>query len=326
MTASEDMPRPRLLITRRLPEQVHERARQRYACIENPNDVCEDGRHLADKARDCDALLVTPTDRLSADVIARLPKRVKAIATFSVGFDHIDLDAARARGIVVTNTPDVVTEATAEIAMLCLLGAARRASEGERMMRADRWTGWAPTQLLGTQLTAKTLGIVGYGRIGQATADRARGFGLSIAYTATKRRPATQEKGATFYASLEEMLPRCHFLSLHCPATPETHHLLNAERLALLPKGAIVVNTARGAVIDDQALIAALRSGHVAAAGLDVFEGEPNINPAYRDLDNTFLLPHLGTATLETRVAMGMRALDNLDAVFANREPADRLV
>lgn len=279
MTEREEQHRPRLLITRLLPARVHERARQGYRCTENPDDTPWAVDDLIDKARNHDAMLVTPSERLTADVIARLPDGIRAIATFSAGYDHIDLDAARARGIIVTNTPDAVTEATAEIAMLCMLGAARRASEGERMVRAGRWSGWAPTQLLGTQLAGKTLGIVGYGRIGQATADRARGFGMSIVYTGTRRRPAAEEKGATFFPSLEQMLPHCDFLSLHCPATPQTYHLLDAERLALLPRGAIVVNTARGTVIDDGALIAALRSGHVAAAGLDVFEGEPNINP-----------------------------------------------
>ncbi|MDH3920717.1 MAG: D-glycerate dehydrogenase, partial [Rhodospirillales bacterium] len=243
----------------------------------------------------------------------------------SVGVDHVDLGAAKSRGIVVTNTPDVLSDATAEIAMLLLLGAARRASEGERLVRAREWRDWSPAFMVGTQVTGKRLGIVGMGRVGQVAAWRGRGFDMAVHYYNRRRLPAEQEAGAVYHETLEDLLPHCDFLSLHCPATPDSRNLLNAERIALLPDGAIVVNTARGAIVDDEALIAALRSGKLAAAGLDVFNNEPDIHPGYRDLANSFLLPHIGSATRETRDAMGFRACDNLDAFFAGREPGDRV-
>ncbi len=248
------------------------------------------------------------------------------IATFSVGTDHIDLAAAKARGIAVSNTPGVLTDATADIAFLLLLGAARRASEGERLIREGRWEGWAPTQLVGVHVTGKRLAILGMGRIGQAVARRARGFDMEIHYHNRRRLPADEEVGAIYHADADDLLSVADFLSIHSPATPETHHWLNAERIARLPDRAVVINTARGSVVDDEALIAALRSGKLAAAGLDVFENEPRLHPGYAALPNTFLLPHLGSATDQTRDAMGFTALDNLDAFFAGRELPNRVV
>jgi lactate dehydrogenase-like 2-hydroxyacid dehydrogenase len=247
------------------------------------------------------------------------------LATFSVGHEHIDLAAAHARGIVVSNTPDVLTDATADIALLLILGAARRAGEGERMIREDAWTGWAPTQMLGAHVGGKRLGILGMGRIGRAVADRARGFGMAIHYHNRQRLDPASERDAIFHATPESLLPVSDILSIHCPLTPDTRHFIDARRIDLLPAGAIVVNTARGGVIKDADLIAALQSGRLAAAGLDVFDGEPNLHPSYRSLANTFLLPHLGSATRETREAMGFRALDNLDAYFAGKIPRDRI-
>ncbi|MDH3595487.1 MAG: D-glycerate dehydrogenase, partial [Rhodospirillales bacterium] len=276
-------------------------------------------------AEGADGILPCHTEHLSAEVIARLPERVRVVANMSVGVDHVDLGAAKSRGIVVTNTPDVLSDATAEIAMLLLLGAARRASEGERLVRAREWRDWSPAFMVGTQVTGKRLGIVGMGRVGQVAARRGRGFDMAVHYYNRRRLPAEQEAGAVYHETLEDLLPHCDFLSLHCPATPDSRNLLNAERIALLPDGAIVVNTARGAIVDDEALIAALRSGKLAAAGLDVFNNEPDIHPGYRDLANSFLLPHIGSATRETRDAMGFRACDNLDAFFAGREPGDRV-
>jgi lactate dehydrogenase-like 2-hydroxyacid dehydrogenase len=209
--------------------------------------------------------------------------------------------------------------------MLLLLGAARRAHEGARMLRTDSWADWSATGQLGIEVTGKRLGIIGMGRVGQVMARRARGFDMEIHYYNRRRLSPEIEAGAHYHAELNELLALSQFLSIHCPATPETHHLLNAERIAMLPNDAVVVNTARGAVVDDDALVAALQSGKLFAAGLDVFNGEPNIDPRYRDLDNSFLLPHVGSATRETRDAMGFRALDNLDAVMAGREPRDRL-
>jgi lactate dehydrogenase-like 2-hydroxyacid dehydrogenase len=252
-------------------------------------------------------------------MIRRFPDRLRAIATFSVGYEHIDIKAAKERGIAVGNTPDVLTDATADIALLLMLGAARGAFLGERAVREATWGAWAPTGMLGVHMTGKRLGIYGMGRIGLAVAKRARAFDMKIHYHNRSRLTPEQEQGAVFHARAEDMLPHCDFLSLNAPATAETTGFLNAARIKLLPDGAVVVNTARGPLVDDEALIAALKSGKLFAAGLDVFTGEPAVNPAYRPVPNTFLLPHLGSATTETRVAMGMKAVDNLDAFFAGK-------
>ena len=233
-----------------------------------------------------------------------------------MGYEHIDIAAATARGILVSNTPDVLTDATAEIALLLLLGAARRAHEGADMLRRARWTGWTPTQLMGVGLSGKRLGIVGMGRIGQALAARARACGMEIHYYNRTRLPEAIEASATHYSSVEALLPQAQFLSLHCPLTPQTAKLIDARRLAMLPEGAVLVNTARGGIVDDDALIAALASGRLAAAGLDVFDGEPNVDPRYFAIENAFILPHMGSATIEARNAMGFRAIENLKAVL----------
>jgi glyoxylate reductase len=318
-------PQPFVFVTRKLPEAVERRLQRDYRAMLNATDELILPQRLPELAREADALLVTPTERLDAAVLERLPRRIRAIATFSVGYDHIDIAAARARDLVVTNTPDVLTDATADIAILLMLGAARRAHEGERIIRENRWGAWAPTGMLGIHMTGKRLGIVGMGRIGRAVAKRARGFDMQIHYSNRRRLPPELEAGARFHAAPESLLEVADFLSLHCPATAETQHFLDRRRIELLPRGAVVVNTARGSVVDDEALIQALRAGRIAAAGLDVYDGEPRIHPAYRELPNTFLLPHLGSATTETREAMGFRAVDNLDAVFQGREPPDRV-
>jgi glyoxylate reductase len=319
------MKRPRLLVTRRLPDAVEARIRRDYDAHLNLADVQYGPDELAGLAQDVDGILTCSTERWTAELVARLPERVGIVASFSVGYEHLDVSALRARGIVATNTPDVLTEATADVAMLCLLGAARRAWEGETLVREGRWQRPTMIDLLGLELRGRVLGIVGMGRIGQALARRARGFGLAIHYH--NRRPVAEGDalGATYHATLEGLLPHCHFLSLNCPGGAATQHLINARTLALLPPGAVLVNTARGTLVDDEALIAALRSGQLFAAGLDVFAGEPAIHPGYRDLPNCFLLPHLGSATVETRNAMGFRALDNLDAFFAGRPAPDVL-
>jgi lactate dehydrogenase-like 2-hydroxyacid dehydrogenase len=251
---------------------------------------------------------------------------VKAIATFSVGYDHLALDAARARGIAVTNTPDVLTEATAQIALTLLLMACRRAGEGERLVRARQWEGWAPTQLMGVAPEGKRLGVLGFGRIGRTLARMARGLGMEIHYRDVQRLPPELEQGATWHDSEESFLAASQFLSMHMPGGEATRKWLNAARIALLPKGAIVINSGRGGSVDDAALVEALRSGHVFAAGLDVFEGEPRIHEGYYALPNVVLLPHLGSATMEVRDAMGHRALENLDAVLLKgTEPPHRV-
>ncbi|MCU7929438.1 MAG: D-glycerate dehydrogenase [Candidatus Thiodiazotropha sp. (ex Codakia rugifera)] len=314
-----------VLVTRKLPDNVEARLARDYRVRFNHQDKVYSDNELIELAAGADAIIPCHTEKLHAEVIAQLPDSIRAICSFSVGYDHIDLDAARSRNITVTNTPDVLSSATAEIAMLLLLGAARRAHEGARLLRTDAWSDWSPTGQLGIEVTGKRLGIIGMGRVGQVMARCARGFDMEVHYYNRHRLAADLEQGAIYHADLHALLPLCQFLSIHCPATPETHHLLNADRIALLPNGAVVVNTARGAVVDDDALIDSLTSGKLFAAGLDVFNDEPNIDPRYRDLDNTFLLPHIGSATRETRDAMGFRALDNLDAIMAGKEPRDRL-
>ena len=317
--------KPAVLVTRKLPQAVEARLSRDYDPKLNPEDRQYSSEELIDGARGVEAIVACHTEHFTAEVIAQLPKSVRAIANFSVGVDHVDLSAAAERGLIVTNTPNVLNDATAEIAILLMLGAARRASEGERLVRSAKWNSWSPAFMVGRQITGKRLGIIGMGRVGAMTARRARGFDMEILYHNRNRAEPEVEQGAVYYQDLEEMLPRCEFLSIHCPTTPETRGLLNAERIARLPDGAIVVNTARGAVVDDDALIEALKSGKLAAAGLDVFNNEPDINAEYLKLDNVFLLPHIGSATRETRDAMGFRALDNLDAIFAGNEPGDRV-
>ena len=317
--------KPVVLVGRKLPPAVEARLAQDYQARLNESDRLYTSEELLALAEGADAILPCHTERFPPEVLGRLPESVRIIANMSVGVDHVDLGAAAGRGIVVTNTPDVLSDATAEIAMLLMLGAARRASEGERLIRAGQWRDWSPAFMVGTQVTGKRFGVIGMGRVGQVTARRARGFDMAVHYHNRRRLDPEAEAGAVFHETVEDLIAASDVLSLHCPATPDTQGLLNAERLALLPEGAIVVNTARGAIVDDAALIAALRSGRVAAAGLDVFNGEPALDPAYRELDNTFLLPHIGSATRETRDAMGFRACDNLDAFFAGREPGDRV-
>ena len=317
--------KPAILVTRKLPDAVEERLQRDYEPRLNPDDRLYTKDQVIEQAEGADAILPCHTEHLTADVIGRLPDSIRAIANYSVGFDHVDLEAAKARGIIVTNTPEVLSDATAELTILLMLGAARRASEGERLVRSGGWKDWSPSFMVGTQMTGKRLGIIGLGRVGQVTAQRARGFEMEIHYHDVKRLPPETEAGAHFHQTVEDLLPHCDFLAIHCVANPETRGLLNAERIALLPDGAIVVNAARGAIVDDDALIQALKSGRLKAAGIDAYNNEPNIHPGYKDLTNAFLMPHIGSATAETRDAMGFRALDNLDAIFAGREPKDRV-
>jgi lactate dehydrogenase-like 2-hydroxyacid dehydrogenase len=321
------MARPTLLQTRTLPDAVEARAARDYA-IRRPDgpDRTLDPGALLQAAQGCDGILCAAGDALDAATIGALPDSVRVIATFSVGTDHIALDAAKARGIAVTNTPDVLSVATAEIAMLLILMCARRASEAEQMLRAREWTGWAPTQLMGVTLEGKRLGILGMGRIGRELARMARGFGMQIHYRNRTRLPPQEEEGAIFHGDDAAFLAACDVLSMHIPGGAATKNWLDATRLAMLPPGAIVVNTGRGTTVDDAALCEALRSGRLRAAGLDVFTGEPAIFEGYYSAPNVTLLPHLGSATIETRDAMGFRCLDNLDAVLIHgTEPPHRV-
>ena len=311
--------KPRILCTRRMPPNVEARLARDYDATLNPEDRIYSADGLLEASEGKDGIFCAGGDPLTAGVIERLPQSVGILATYSVGYEHIAVDAAKGRGIVVTNTPEVLNDATADVAMLCLLGAARRGAEGDRMVRAGEWVGWHSTMMLGVHVTGKRLGIFGMGRIGRAVARRARGFDMEIHYHNRNRLAPELEGDATWHDTPESLLAASDFLSINAPSTPGTRKFLNAERIALMPDGAVVVNTARGDLVDDDALIDALRSGKVAAAGLDVFAGEPNLDPRYRTLDRTFLLPHIGSASHETRDAMGYCCLDNLDAFFAGR-------
>ncbi|HEX7337896.1 MAG TPA: D-glycerate dehydrogenase [Gemmatimonadales bacterium] len=321
--------RPKVVVTRRLPEPVEELLRRDFDAQLNREDRALGPEGLQQALRTADAVLCTVTDRLSAEVLSADPLKAKMLANFGVGFNHIDTAAAKARGLAVSNTPDVLTEATADIAITLLLMVSRRTGEGERHVRAGAWTGWRPTHLLGTQVSGKVLGLVGMGRIARAVAKRAHhGFGMRVIFH-DPYPPSPAEAaalGAEPRASLEQVLAESDFVSLHCPAMPETRHLMNRERLARMRRSAFLVNTARGDVVDEAALVEALKKGIIAGAGLDVYEQEPKVSPELLTMENVVLLPHLGSATQETRVAMGMRALENLRLFFSGAPLRDRVV
>jgi len=320
--------RPRVAVTRRLPEPVEAMLRERFDARLNADDRPRSTAELADAIRAADALLPTVTDRLTAEVLGAAPRRALIVANFGAGHDNIDLAAARANGIAVTNTPDVLTDSTADLAMALLLAVARRVGEGERHLRAGAWTGWRPTHMLGTGVTGKTLGIVGMGRIGRAVARRARGgFGMRILYWTPRplEDPEIADLGAERLGTLDDLLGASDVVSLHAPSTPATRHLIDATRLGRMRRGAFLINTARGNLVDEAALVEALRAGTIAGAGLDVYEAEPELAPGLGELENAVLLPHLGSATTETRIAMGERAVENLVAFFDGRPPRDRV-
>lgn len=321
------MSKPRIVVTRRLPPRVDARLEQSFQPAFNPEDGILTADELVQRAADikADGLLVTITDRISAEVIKRLPATVRVISTFSVGFNHIDLDAAKARGIVVTYTPEAVTEATADLALLLMLGAMRRAHEYQLQLRRGEWDRWTAWKGLGHDPGGKVLGIVGLGRIGRAVAKRAKPFGMIVHYHQRRRLTPDLEGGALYHDTLEGLFRASDVISLHTPSTPETKAFINRERLAWLADGAVFVNTARGDQVDDDALIEALESGRLAGAGLDVFNNEPDFDRRYLTLPNAFLLPHIGTSTVETRDQMGFDAVANLEAVFAGKEPPWRV-
>jgi lactate dehydrogenase-like 2-hydroxyacid dehydrogenase len=321
--------RPVVVVTRRLPEPVHEALSREFDARLNPEDRPLTADGLTEAFRSADALLTTVTDKVTAEVLATEPRRAKLVANFGVGFNNIDIEAAKARGIAVSNTPDVLTDATADLALTLLLMTARRTGEGERHLRGGQWTGWRPTHMLGTHVTGKTLGLIGMGRIARAVAQRAHhGFGMKVIFhdPFPPAPDVARALGAEPRNSLEEVLREAHFVSLHCPATPETRHLMNRERLALMRPEAFLVNTARGDVVDEAALVEALQARRIAGAGLDVYEKEPHVTQALIAMDNVVLLPHLGSATRETRVAMGLRAFENLQLFFNGKPLRDRVV
>ena len=322
------MTKPRVLVTRRWPDAVEAKMAQVFDLHLNTSDQPLSQADLRDAMGHYDAILPTVTDRLPAAVFDGPATRTRILANYGVGFAHIDTEAAKGRGIAVTNTPDVLSECTADIAMTLLLMVARRAGEGERELREGRWTGWRPTHLIGTKVSGATLGIIGFGRIGQAMAQRAHfGFGMKI--LVQNRSPVPAEVLARYNAtqvpSIEHLLPDCDFVSLHCPGGAANRHLINASRLALMKPGAFLINTARGEVVDEHALAQSLWFGTIGGAGLDVFDREPQVPEALLNADNLVLLPHLGSATRETREAMGFRVLDNLTAFFEGHAPRDRV-
>ncbi len=320
--------RPTVIVTRRLPAPAENELVSRYDARLNRDDHTFTPDELIAALRDGDVVLCTVSDQMTAAVLQRTPFRARLLANFGAGVDNIALDAARDAGLVVTNTPGVLTEDTADLTMLLLLAVARRFRDGERDLREGRWTGWRPTYLLGTRVSRATLGIVGFGRIGRAVAVRAhRGFGMRVVYHSPHAAPdeVVRELGAE-RGTLDDLLARSDFVSLHCPANPDTRHLIDGRRLAQMRSTAFLINTSRGDVVDEAALVTALRTGTIAGAALDVFEREPVVDPALLALDNVVALPHLGSATTDARTAMGHRALANIAAFLNGTEPPDRVV
>ena len=322
------MARPKVLLTRRWPGEVEAHLAERYDVSLNANDEPMDAAAISAALRSHDAVCPTVSDAIGASVLEHGAGAARILGNFGVGVNHIDLDACRRLGLVVVNTPDVLTDATAELAILLMLMAARRGGEGERHVRSGEWIGWRPTHMIGTEVTGSTLGLVGFGRIAQATARKAHhGLGMRILYHSRRRAaPGIEaETGAEYRADLDALAAEVDFLSLHCPGGPETFHLIDERRLELMRPGAFLINTARGPVVDEAALAKALAARRIAGAGLDVYEAEPRVDAGLLALENVVLLPHLGSATGRTRIAMGMRVAANLDAFFEGREPPDRV-
>lgn len=321
------MSKPKVIVTRRWPEAVEQRLSELFDAEFNADDRPMDRAALKAAFGGADAVFATASDRVDAAILDG-PVRARFLGNFGVGVDHIDLQAAKARGIIVTNTPGVLTEATADLAMTLLLMVSRRAAEGERHVRAGAWTGWRPTHMLGHQVSGKTLGIIGLGRIGKAVAQRAgAGFGMRV-LSYGRNIPSFEEAraaGVEPCATLGKLLEQSDYVSLHCPGGPENRHLINEERLERMKPGAYLINTARGEVVDEQALVQALKKSVIAGAGLDVYEGEPRVSPELLAMDNVVLLPHLGSATQETRVAMGMKVVENASAFFSGGDPPNRI-
>ena len=320
--------RPFVIVTRKLPDPIETRMMELFACRLNLDDTSLSKPDLIAAVERADVLVPTVTDRIDAEVLEAAGPALKLIASFGTGVDHVDLAAAQRRGIIVTNTPGVLTEDTADMTMALILAVSRRLAEGEKLIRSGGWTGWGPTSMLGHRIWGKRLGIVGMGRIGMALARRAKGFGLSVHYH--NRRPVPEEVEnaleATHWESLDQMLAHMDIVSVNCPHTPATYHLLSARRLRLLPPQAILVNTARGEIVDEEELLRLLETRAIAGAGLDVFEHEPAIDPRLRALDNVVLLPHMGSATIEGRLAMGEKVIINIKTFADGHRPPDRVL
>jgi len=328
MTEPPRPSRPRIAVTRTLPQPVEGRMRELFDAVFNREDKAMDRAALAAAMADCDVFVPTVTDRIDAALIEGAPERLRLIANFGAGVNHLDLKAARARGILVTNTPGVLTDDTADMTMALILSVPRRLAEGEKLARSGQWSGWSPGAMLGHRIGGKTLGIVGMGRIGQAVAVRARGFGLTVHYHNRHRLPESveQELAATWHADLDEMLAGSDFISIHTPHTDQTEQLIDARRLSLLKPQAYIVNTSRGSAIDETALIDALERGKIAGAGLDVFAHEPAIDLRLLALPNVVLLPHMGSATFEARAATGERVISNIQHWADGHRPPDQVL
>jgi glyoxylate reductase len=317
-----------VIVTRKLPEVIETRMMELFDTRLNESDAPWTRAELIEAVKTAEVLVPTVTDRIISGVLAHANPNLRLIANYGTGVDHIDIEAAYARGITVTNTPGVLTEDTADMSMALILAVSRRLVEGERLARSGEWSGWSPTSMLGHRITGKRLGILGMGRIGSAVARRARGFGLAIHYHNRRRVPQELESEleATYWESLDQMVARMDIISVNCPHTPATFHLLSARRLKLLRPEAIIVNTSRGEVIDEAALARMLRNKEIAGAGLDVFEHEPEINPKLRELDNVVLLPHMGSATIEGRIDMGEKVVINIKTFVDGHRPPDRVL
>lgn len=320
--------RPKVIVTRKLPDPIETRMAELFDVTLNLADTPMDAAALKAAVADADVLVPTVTDDISAEIIAAAGKKLKLIANFGAGVNHIDLKAASGKGINVTNTPGVLTEDTADLTMALLLSVPRRLFEGEKILRAGEWTGWTPTFLMGHRIQGKRLGIIGMGRIGRAVARRARAFNMAVHYHNRSQLPAEVESEleATYWEDLDQMLTRMDFVSVNCPLTADTHRLLDRTRLKKLQPHAVIINTARGEIIDEEALADLIEVGRIAGAGLDVFEAEPEINPKLLSLDNVVLLPHMGSATVEARTAMGEKVLINIQAFTDGHRSPDRVL
>ena len=320
--------KPKVVLTRKLPDVTETRMRELFDAELRAQDTPLDPDKLVAAMQNTDVLVPTVTDKLTKDILSKAGDRLKLIASFGTGVDHIDLAAAKARGITVTNTPGVLSEDTADVAMALILSVPRRLVEGNSRARSGNWTGWSPTGMLGHRINGKRLGIIGMGQIGQAIARRARGFGMSVHYHNRKAvHPAIEaELEATYWDNLDEMLRRMDIVSVNCPYTEATKGLVSAERLALMPEHAYLVNTARGEIVDEQALAHALETGAIAGAGLDVYADEPSIPEGLRARDNVVLLPHIGSATIEGRHAMGDKVIINIQTFLDGHTPPDRVL
>lgn len=328
MTQFHRIERPRVAVTRKLLPQIEARMAELFDCRFNEDDHEMSADEIVEAMRDADILVPTVTDRIDAELIARAPASVKMFANFGAGVNHINLAAAKAKGILVTNTPGVFTDDTADLTMALILNVPRRLGEGHRLMRSGEWKGWTPTGMLGHRIGGKTLGIIGYGRIGEAVALRAKAFGLNILYNKRHRLPASveDEMGVTFEPDLDRLVAKSDIISLHCPLTAETQKLMSRERIGMMKRDAYLINSSRGELVDEDALIEALTRGRIAGAGLDVYNHEPAIDPRFLAIPNVILLPHLGSATYEGREASGEKVIANIRIFSDGHRPPDQVL